>query len=218
VPFTSVSCTSPTFCLAVGTTLRGTAPAIWSGSSWTPTTTITGMGDDGTLLNSVSCTDSTDCVAVGQIYKEHHGTTPWAETWDGSIWSDPHTPSPGHQDTLSAVFCPATGICMAAGYYFAGKTGRRDQTLIESGTAPVPATINKVKPLSGHVGTRMAIDRSGLAGATAVMFNGTAAVIVSDSDSKLVTKVTAGATTGYIDVTTDGTTPSPKLFTVTPSA
>jgi hypothetical protein len=214
VPFSSVSCTSPTFCLAVGTVPRGTAPAVWDGSTWTGTTAVTVNGDLGTALNSVSCSDSTDCVAVGQIYKKFD--TPWAETWDGSTWTQRRTPSTGRQDLFSAVSCPAAGSCFAAGQYWQGMKGRKDRTLIESGVAPVPATITKVKPLSGHVGSRVTIKGSGLAGAMAVTFNGTAAVIGTDSETRLVTKVPAGATTGYIEVTTDGTTSSPEPFTVEP--
>jgi len=62
----SVSCSSATYCLAVGST-SGNKPAVerWNGSQWsnvaTPTPTATSYGP----LNGVSCLSATNCTAVG---------------------------------------------------------------------------------------------------------------------------------------------------------
>jgi hypothetical protein len=54
-----------------------------------------------------------------------------------------------------------------------------------------------------------------LSGATNVAFNGNSAVIVSDTATKVVTRVPAGAATGHISVTTPaGTATSRPTLTV----
>lgn len=71
-------------------------------------------------------------------------------------------------------------------------------------------------PTSGQVGTSVAIEGSGLTGASAVTFNGTAASFVVDSSSQISATVPARATGGPITVTTaSGTAVSPSSFTIT---
>lgn len=60
------------------------------------------------------------------------------------------------------------------------------------------------------------ISGENLSGATAVTFNGTAAAIISNTATKIVTTVPTGATTGHVLVTTAaGTATSTATFTVT---
>jgi hypothetical protein len=78
-------------------------------------------------------------------------------------------------------------------------------------------TITKTTPAKGKVGEKVTIKGTNLSGATAITFNGTSAAITTDTDTKITTKVPAGATTGPISITTSvgGTVTSAKTFKVT---
>lgn len=67
-----------------------------------------------------------------------------------------------------------------------------------------PPTITSFSPTSAPVGTLVTINGRNLSKATAVTFNGTTAVIHSDTSSQITATVPAGATTGPIAVTTAG--------------
>jgi len=68
---------------------------------------------------------------------------------------------------------------------------------------------------SGRVETAVTILGSNLTGSTSVTFNGTAATFTVVSASEITTTVPAGATTGFVEVTTPGgTLTSNKKFTV----
>jgi len=70
----------------------------------------------------------------------------------------------------------------------------------------------KAQPPSGKVGTAVNILGTDLTGATSVTFNGTAAAFTVASSSEITTSVPAGATAGYVAVTT----PSGTLTTNVP--
>jgi uncharacterized repeat protein (TIGR03803 family) len=77
----------------------------------------------------------------------------------------------------------------------------------------------KTLPTSGGVGTVIQILGTGLTGATAVSFNGTAAVFTVVSDSDIQATVPTNATTGLVTVTTaNGTLSSNQAFQVTTQA
>ncbi len=123
--------------------------------------------------------------------------------------------------TRAPVLVTLVGVVNpAAGTYTLGISTSSDTTSVNSpsytvGGAPAP-TIKRLKPARGAVGKRVIIKGTNLTGAIHVAFNGTAAVITSDTAAMIVTKVPAGATTGKITVTTaGGTATSIKTFTVT---
>ena len=69
----------------------------------------------------------------------------------------------------------------------------------------------------GRVGLRFAVLGQGLTGTTAVSINGTAASFTVKSDTSLIATVPAGASSGYVTVTTPtGTLTSNTLFYVVP--
>jgi uncharacterized repeat protein (TIGR03803 family) len=75
----------------------------------------------------------------------------------------------------------------------------------------------KFLPASGYVGSKVDILGQGLFGTTQVSFNGVPASFGLIYDTYMVATVPAGATTGYITVTTPtGTLKSDKQFMVTP--
>lgn len=127
-----------------------------------------------------------------------------------NTWSIPIAAAAG--STASFTFTSAgtyTYYCMIHGYVaMHGK-------IIVGNTGNAPA-ISRFSPLSGPAGTKVTITGHNLAAATRVTFNGTSAAIRSDSATRIVVKVPAGATTGHIAVTTaGGTAMSSKVFTVT---
>jgi len=83
-------------------------------------------------------------------------------------------------------------------------------------TTTVTPEITSLTPRSGGVGTAVTITGRNLSGAIGVAFHGTPATIVSDTATKIVARVPAGATTGYVSVTTRaGTAISDGKFRVT---
>jgi hypothetical protein len=89
----SVSCTSPTFCVAVD---NGGWADIYDGSSWT------GVNIDGsTQLFSVSCATASFCVAG-----DTNGNT---LTYNGSSWSSVTI----DDNVITSVSCPTSSFCAA---------------------------------------------------------------------------------------------------------
>ena len=87
------ACTSPSSCMAVGSTAASTNGDVetyatrWNGTSWTTTKTQSPpppprrSGND--VLNAVACPGPNDCLAVGAATFKA-----LIETWNGSHWSD----------------------------------------------------------------------------------------------------------------------------------
>src|SRR5215467_11419366 len=77
-------------------------------------------------------------------------------------------------------------------------------------------------PQGGPIGTFVTISGTGFsatASQNTVMFNGTAATVISSTSTQIVASVPSGATTGLIDVTTpSGSATSSTPFTVTNSS
>jgi hypothetical protein len=112
-------------------------------------------------------------------------------------------------------------------------TDYRKEVKVPVNNNPVPAKIDDVNPDKGKPGAQTTIKGANLNGgggkkalrsetaavstSTVVRFNGVAATIVSISDTEIVVKVPAGATTGPITVTTAaGTATSAQDFVVLP--
>ena len=112
----SVSCTSPSACIAVGQSstfpFQGSYKTLaerWDGTSWSVQSTPNAPGDYSELAG-VSCTSGHGCTAVGDTAHQR----PLVERWDGTRWSLQSTPSAG--DTrLAAVSCTSGAICTAVG-------------------------------------------------------------------------------------------------------
>jgi YD repeat-containing protein len=135
-----VSCASSTRCMAVGEAAGKPFAEEWDGAKWT----LVSIPEPATgFLEDVSCVSATSCIAVG-----HHGAWEWmgwllgssplAESWDGSEWSEIETPEPSEElsasgGTLSAVSCASASSCVAAGNFFtkAGVEGDEEKTLAE---------------------------------------------------------------------------------------
>src|SRR5215469_2325735 len=92
-----LSCTSPTFCEAVGSSSSGGVTVIlaetWNGSSWSIQSTPNPSGAADSQFNAVACRSASSCEAVGQFTTGGGATQTLAEVWNGSSWNPQTTPN-----------------------------------------------------------------------------------------------------------------------------
>ena len=116
---TAVSCTSATFCIAVGR--AGWWPLIerLQGSRWR-IERVRGLGWRSELTG-VSCTSMTFCMAVGVAAAQGTGQLfKLAERYDGSRWSI--VPTAPYVEQLRGVSCTSQSACTAVGSNGRGST------------------------------------------------------------------------------------------------
>ena len=109
-----VSCSSSTFCAAVGTYYKETDLALadrWNGTEWINTTTPKAVYQ---RLFSASCTSSTFCMAVGEGISDAV-----ADRWNGTEWVTTTVPIPEKaiQTRLYGVSCTSSTFCVGVGEY-----------------------------------------------------------------------------------------------------
>ncbi len=132
---------------------------------------------------------------------------------------------PGSSSGLAAYYRLDEGTGTSAGGTGTGAAG----TLVNGPTWVVPSAapvygvpaITSFSPGSGLVGSKVVVQGSNFTGASAVLFNGTAASFVVDSDGQLTATVPAGASSGAITVvgpvsSTAGRATSAASFAVLP--
>jgi hypothetical protein len=116
---TSVSCSTPTFCVAVGYSenpgISAAIAEIWNGTTWTlrpPPNPAEGTGGYSSL-EGVACTGPSTCQAVGIYYD--NGTYPsLIEVWSGSAWTIVTSPNvPDAENNLTSISCTSDSACMA---------------------------------------------------------------------------------------------------------
>ena len=123
-----VACTSPSSCIAVGTTrATGTSPTRplaegWNGRKWKVLAIRTPPGATQTSLTGVSCTSTKSCYAVGGFTSRATIGSPLVERWNGASWSIMGSPdvAGASTTTLNAVACAGAGaavMCAAVGSY-----------------------------------------------------------------------------------------------------
>jgi hypothetical protein len=121
----SVSCSSPSNCLAVGfydvSDAEHALAEAWNGTSWQVADAPEPAGSTYTMLNGVSCTAGS-CIAVGNYGDSMGNQQPLAEVYTAGSWTATTVPLPagGSNPSLTAVSCPPTGACLAVGQYFNG--------------------------------------------------------------------------------------------------
>lgn len=127
----AVSCSSATYCVAVGQRVTSSGrdlnyAASWNGRQWIvlPQPPSPGSGDQ---LEAVSCAGRSACIAVGG-YDVIHAAKPkpqvqfrnLAVSWDGHVWRQLPTPERGPGDQLTGVSCTTPDHCIAVGWSLAG--------------------------------------------------------------------------------------------------
>jgi hypothetical protein len=132
----SVSCTSSTFCMAVGSydpsSSSFTSQTLieqWNGASWSIDTSPDTSGSESNSLSGVSCVSGSFCEAVGSAQSGSAYDT-LAEAWGGTSWSIASSPNKTatQSNQLTSVSCATASFCAAVGWYY---TGSYDQTLAE---------------------------------------------------------------------------------------
>jgi hypothetical protein len=120
----NVSCTTSSFCMAVGPENSGTGGGTfiqeWNGTKWTVVPSVNAPATTGDFLSSVSCVGTTFCIAVGGS-----GTgTAVAETWNGTQWTFVTAAAPAGSTTtsLSSVSCVTATTCEVLGTSTVGST------------------------------------------------------------------------------------------------
>ena len=135
----SVSCVTPTFCMAVGSTSSDDNDGepyadIWDGSGWQSSpVAVPPLDPNGTAwLAGVSCLSSTNCVAVGS-YRQNGILVVKAltERWAGGSWAIGQEVDPDSLTALSSVSCSDQGgqVCMAVGSFRAAPTTSVPKTI-----------------------------------------------------------------------------------------
>ena len=160
----TVSCTTRSFCVAVGDyygtgSFTKTLIERWNGTVWSVLRSPSIAGGDNSL-NGVDCATANTCEAVGR-----HDAETLVESWNGRAWSV--APSPKltvGESSLNAVSCVSARSCTAVGNY-----GSR--TLVESWNgrswtvvpSPTPGTYGGLSGVScSAVGSCMAVGDVGL--------------------------------------------------------
>src|SRR4051794_25684695 len=134
--FNGVSCTSATFCEAVGPftdtndSAEHTLAEIWDGKRWMVQTTPHVPDATAGRFNGVACVSPTACVDVGSATDAGGTRFTLAEIWDGESWAFSATPNPtgATNSELHAVSCASASLCFAVGESTVGGTM---QTLAE---------------------------------------------------------------------------------------
>jgi hypothetical protein len=121
-----VSCTSVTFCVAVGNYSNGsilqTLVESWNGSAWSVVSSPD-LGTKGDDLNGVSCTSASSCTAVGYYVDASNAEQTLVESWNGATWSTVSSPDDGSAlNQLAGVSCTSATACTAVGDSTAGGT------------------------------------------------------------------------------------------------
>jgi hypothetical protein len=109
-----VSCTSATFCMAVGGSASAQAAGFaetWNGTSWTGASIPDPSHDPLSELTGVSCGSPTACVAVGS---DPDGGVGFTAEWNGTAWTAQSTGALTSESATvscgSATACEAVGI------------------------------------------------------------------------------------------------------------
>jgi hypothetical protein len=122
------ACTTATDCVA--------ALSFWSGGvaqvsvvsetsgKWGPIRTVVLPADadnaEPRFFTSVSCSSAGNCVAVGNYTRRGSGLVPMQVTESGGAWKRAVAlvlPQHARGGNVRSVFCPATGDCVAVGFY-----------------------------------------------------------------------------------------------------
>jgi hypothetical protein len=114
--FSGVSCTTASFCLAVGVSAYLSLAEFWNGTKWLVSKTPNPPAGADEALSAVSCSSSSSCMAVGIYTASGDGGYPVADYWNGKTWIDT---APGDLDsnyiTLSGVSCTSSKSCIEVG-------------------------------------------------------------------------------------------------------
>jgi hypothetical protein len=111
-----ISCTSPTFCMGVGSIETGKQPPFttsWNGVTWTQQLSPSSARLNTPLLG-VACPSPNLCVAAGTSHTRDRGDFPYLERWTESNWTKVGKESVAEVPLLG-VSCSSHGACTGVG-------------------------------------------------------------------------------------------------------
>jgi hypothetical protein len=117
----SVSCSGPTFCAAVGSSITNlpfqqTLTEVWNGLTWSTVPSPDALPDGDNVLLGVSCAGPVSCFAVGTSTADGV-SQPVIERWNGTRWTLKPVPSPGGSTAgFVSVSCVSPALCAAVGF------------------------------------------------------------------------------------------------------
>ena len=142
---TSVTCSDPSNCWAVGATMDASGnPSSslvehWDGSTWTTTPSLEPL-TPANILTSVTCVDTSACWATGATNAasgQNMTPTPFIENWNGSSWTVEPSPNVVAFGYLNGLACVRGSGCFAAGFSATNFNNSTTlQTLIEQLRVP----------------------------------------------------------------------------------
>jgi hypothetical protein len=116
--FNGVSCSSTSYCMAVGDTGgddNQTLAETWNGRHWTYLPTL--ASSDYSSFSGVACWSAADCLGVGGT-DGGRGDVPFAARWTGHGWTVLPTrsaPRPALNSELDGLSCASATACLAVG-------------------------------------------------------------------------------------------------------
>lgn len=116
----SVSCTSRSYCVAIGTKGAHSSPLVetWNGRAWRATKLPRPAGKFYVVEGAISCPAARRCVAVGTFVPRRSKGRAFAEILRGRKWTVRRVPLPkGSTGGFSAVSCVSVRHCVLAGEY-----------------------------------------------------------------------------------------------------
>jgi hypothetical protein len=131
--FNGDSCTSPTFCMAVGhyslkQAIRGLSEML-RGAKWVAKAVPSPSKASNAVASEVSCASPTSCLLVGAHFAGPQSpNTNLAEAWNGSSWRIVADTGPAGtaMSDLADVACPTTKFCLAVGVAGPSSTSFQD--------------------------------------------------------------------------------------------
>jgi len=122
----TVSCGSPTACLAVGSDLKSDSDSItpiaeaWNGKAWRSVAVPRPKGAEFTVVAGVSCKSAVSCLVVGSYDTPGENGTelPYALTWNGAVLRPTAAlpaPKGGTLVSFNGVSCVTVRSCVAIG-------------------------------------------------------------------------------------------------------
>jgi hypothetical protein len=125
---TSVSCPSPSECVAVGSFARGNSvraiplAELWRDRKWHPMALPDGADVTGLQLRSVACPRVDFCIAVGTESNALGAMNIHAKSaaliWRGSTWRSTQLPTAPGEVAIVSVSCASPDFCTAVGTKF----------------------------------------------------------------------------------------------------
>ncbi|HWM63515.1 MAG TPA: hypothetical protein VNP96_05930 [Solirubrobacterales bacterium] len=117
-----VSCTSPTYCIAVGHEVEANGvfnlALSWDGTKWTRLTVPNaGGGTNNNRLTDVSCTSASHCFATANLIFGAGATSyAYGVAWDGSSWKEKGGLPENEKTVLNGVSCTSSTSCLTVGH------------------------------------------------------------------------------------------------------